>query len=457
MKASYLGRLILLWRTLAVTSALLCQQGPAWADTPPDCAAPTLQEPISVAALQRILADVPACQKNAHLLAALGQLLNSQGLYLEAVDHLERALMLDSTLMDAQLSYAIALTGSGDLSSANALINNLLLDPALPSHLRPLLHRQKATLTGAPAELSGWQSRMTLASRVGFDSNLLGSPNLTSLALTMGSQTLVLPLDDSYQARGAGYIRTDAQAELQRKTPDGIRWDAVASLSSRNSQAVPEAGSTQIDFLLERSYNSPKGLGSYLSASATGLQTRSGTRHLVWGGAGGVSWFDAGAGGCQLRLGVEWQQRKDADTPVLLGHYAGGSVFWSCEQPTGAKWVIGLKAGRDAAQNAARPGGDQNLASLRLAGFLPLMGGWPGGILFDFEQNQLEDSVGYSPIIDSGRTRSLSRRAAHLEYQYPISRTVQWVLGAEWVAQASSLVLFRLDSWGSYTGARFSW
>ncbi len=434
---------VLPWLALAVL-ATLC--APARASDQPACAPATLPQ---------MLAAVPACQKDAAFLAALGQLLNSQGRYLEAADHLERALMLEPSLRDAQLSYAIALTGNGDVASASALLADLQNDPALPAHLRALIARQRAMLAGA-AEPVGWHSRFTLATRLGFDSNLLGSPNLGSLALTLSGQTLVLPLDDSYLARSGGYARADAQVDLQRAAPDGARWNAVASLRSRASPTVQAAGSSQIDLLLEHSHS---GGGSYFNASATALQFQAGTRYLAWGASAGwgSSWPSAGATGCQARMGAQWQERDYPDKQVLSGRYTGLSVYWSCEPAWGGQWLLGLKAGRDAAQDNARPGGDQRQASLRLAGYLPLSRLQRGGLLLDFEQSQHVDSRGYSHIIDSGRTRTISRLAARLEYQYPLSPSAQWVLGAEWVAQTSNLALFQMHSRGGYAGLRVSW
>ena len=112
----------MLWLGLA-QAVLFTPSAPARAGDTPACSATTPQD---------MLAAVPACQKDAAFLAALGQLLNSQGRYLEATDHLERALMLDPGLKDAQLSYAIALAGTGDVSSATALLDDLLADPACP-------------------------------------------------------------------------------------------------------------------------------------------------------------------------------------------------------------------------------------------------------------------------------------------------------------------------------------
>lgn len=452
---------------------LLALPGAARADHAPSCVT-------ADRTLQGLLDAAPACQKDASFLAALGQRLNRQGRYLEAADHLERALMLDPTLKDAQLSYAIALAGSGDHLAATALLDDLLAEPAMPPALHALIERQKAKLDSllGLAEPPGWQRRLSLAARVGYDSNLMGSPNLESLALTLSGQTLVLPLDASYLAQGGGYMRADAQVALQRNASDASRWVAVASLRSRYSPVAPEAGSSQLDLLLERSHNpqatdaSAGTVGSYFNLSGSDLQANAGTHYIALGVAGGGIWRSAASAGCQARLGAEAQERNYLGNQVLSGRYTGVAGYWSCEQPSGGQWLLGLKAGRDAAQDAARPGGDQRQTSLRLSGFLPL-NGLPsglatdlapalatlrrGGLLLDFEQSWQTDANGYSPIIDNGRTRSVARRAARLEYHHPISATAQWLLGVEWVAQTSNLPLFRQNSWGAYSGLRLGW
>jgi tetratricopeptide (TPR) repeat protein len=417
--------------------------------------------------VDRMLAAVPRCQKDAMFLATLGQRLNAQGRYLEAADHLERALMLDANLKDAQLSYAIALTGSGDISSAAALLEQMLRDPGMPVTLRALIQQQKAALADVAAasrftslaagDAHAWQGRFTLAARVGYDSNLMGSPNLDSLALTLSGQTLVLALDESYLARGGSYTRADAQFDLQRRAADGSRWDAVASLRSRYSPTLAEAGSTQADLLIERSQSQPGALGTYINASASALESKAGMHYSAASLGAGAVWRGGAESACQARAGAEWQARNYLTNPVLSGRYSGLAGYWSCQQPTGLQWLLGLKTGRDAAQDAARPGGDQSQSSVRLAGYIPLAATGQRGLLWDFEQSQQTDASGYSPIIDDGGTRSVSRRAARLEYQHTLAVGAQWLLGLERVAQSSSLPLFQQDNWGAYSGLRVSW
>ena len=447
------------------------------------------------AALQRMLALLPACSKDAVFLSTLGQLLNSQGRYLEAADHLEHALMLEPDLKDAQLGYAIALTGSGDVASARALVDNLLADAGLPVDLRPLIERQKALLANgsAVADPSAWATRFTLSTRAGYDTNLLGSPNITTLPLTLAGQTIILQLDGNYLARPAGYVRADAQLELGRIASDGARWDAVVSLRGRYSPVLATAGSTQADALVERSHFTPNqgtlvtpsgadtnvgastgSSGSYLNASASTLNSNSGTRFVAGGlSAGwGNTWGSTTAGTCQSRAGLELQERKYLDNEVLSGRYTGFSLNWSCENLRGVRLLLGGKAGRDSAADASRPGGNQQQTSVRVGAFLPQSlfatagsAAGPGGtarvlhngLSLDFEHSQQQDSSSYSPIIDSGRSRKMVRTTLRAEYQYAFSRSVQGVFGAEWVGQTSNIELFRLGSQGVYSGLRMGW
>ena len=419
------------------------------------------------------------CQRDPAYLMALGQMLSRQGRYLEASDHLERALLFNPGLKEARVDYAIALAGTGDTPSALALLADLLAEPDLPPHLRASLLQQRTAL--ASAAQPAWQTRLVATTRVGHDSNLSGAPNLGSLTLTIAGQPVLLPLDDTYQARAGAYARADLQLEARRQNPDGSQWNLLASLRTRQSPTVADTGTHTADMVLEHSHyrplaGTPHATGYYASASAGLLQAQAGTRYQALGaGLGwGALWGSGWARDCQTRLGAEAQQRQHHTNSILSGQYLGAAAVIACESPTGAQWLASLRAGQDAARNPDRPGGHQQQTSLRLAGYLPLAGWAPaatdpaasatpwaalrnGGLLVDVEASHYRDATGYSPLLQNGALRTLRRHTARVEYQFSVAKTLQWTLGAEWVQQRSSLDLFRLKSYSPYTALRTSW
>lgn len=443
----------------------------------PDCAALHAGAPLGI-----LLAALRTCQKDAIFLAQLGQQLNHEARFEQAAEHLERALMLEPDLKDAQLSYAIALTGLGDLPTAQALLDNLLQDPALPQPLRARLQQQRAATQQVRTERAngsalgvalasasaGWRVGGSVAAYLGYDSNLLGAPNLQDQTLTFAGQTLTLVLDESYRAQGGSYARAQGQFDLQRVEAGGAQWNATLALRSRSSAAVAHAGSAQLDVLIERSHT--LGLrGNYLIAGATVLQLQTGSRLRANGvGAGWAgAWQGADTRACQARVGLQAQDRQYADVPVLSGRYIGYAGRVSCDSARGAYWAIDLRLGQDRAQDPVRPGGDQQQAGLGVSFFLPfaspvpdvvsLYPARPSALVLTYEYATQRDAKGYSPLLDDGRTRSVERQSARVQIQQAAGKGSQWVWAVEWLAQTSSLALFQQQSWGASLGYRVGW
>lgn len=75
----------------------------------------------------------------------------------------------------------------------------------------------------------------------------------------------------------------------------------------------------------------------------------------------------------------------------------------------------------------------------------------------DIDLNHSRDRSGYSPFLESGRLRVITRTSSRIEYQYPLAINIQWAIGAEWVNQRSSLALFENRSRGPYLALRSAW
>ena len=407
------------------------------------------------------------CQSSAPYLARMGHLYIQELRYSEAADHLERALLFEPDNAEIQLDYALALAGSGDVVSALNLVFSLQQRPDLPAPLRQSLRRVGEQWTLAAGDDAGKPQQITRFNaglRAGYDSNLLGTPQLSSLTLTLPGEIISLPIDGSSQPKPGLYTRTDLRLEHTRLQPGGRRWELQAAVLHRNSPSVAEADSTQAEVQLEHALSADRagGLGHYASAALTALQTRSGTRYISQGLAAGLEMAPASGAHsqspqipCTARLGLEWQNRQLQSNEVLSGRYIGVGSQWGCSLPSGQQWQLSARAGRDQPTNGNRPGGAQGQYSVRAYLRNPL--GAHGAWLVDAEASHSRDAAGYSPLLDNGRRRAITRMTIRAEYQHTLALGVLALAGIEGVGQNASLPLFTLRSRGVYAGLRANW
>lgn len=425
----------------------------------PQCQPPFIETVGELQAVDQALAvqlqRLPQCQHHAPWLAAVGVVLNRLGRYAQAAEYLERALLLDPQQASVQIEYAVALAGSADLLSALQLLQTLRTDSKLAPELRQAVEVQIARWTETALGDAN-TSRAYVLARLGHDSNLLGTPNLGSLTLTLPGQTLQLPLDESYLSRPGIYRRVDAGWAARHGT-----WLAAVNASGRDSPQEPGAATQQIQAMGEYT-----GHRHYANATAAYLQSRAGTRYRALGLSAGLQWEGGGpTHACRGRSGLEWQQRTLANSPGLSGHYGG--ILWQRTCDTGANaaqksalgaWQISVRWGRDVPAETERPGGAQEQAGLRL---LALGTGWAPRHewLLDAELFHQQDTRGYSALLQDNARRQLTRVALRAEYAMPLSPASAWqlILGAEWQRQRSNLPLFQQESQGGYLALRHQW
>lgn len=447
--------------------------------------------PLENEPLEQSLARVAECQDQPSWLAWVGERLNRAGRYAEAVDHLERALLLDPTLLPARLGYLLALAGSGDTEAALAFAGDLLaqgeLPPALSVPLTQRVERWRRELQAAPAPQATARTRLSAGLRVGRDSNLLGAPNLDSLTLILAGQPVELPLDESYRSRPGNYLRLDGNLEHARLLDElapGMRLDLVMQLRRRLSPQVPQSNLDQVNLALELSRRWPgapapepalvRPAGWYGSLSAGSLDGAIGTRYRTVGLGGGLQWqLSPAETACEARTGLEVQQRHLASNTVLSGNYGGAQLLLQCElpglglqpvpggMPAAPVWQLALTHGTDRPSDDARPGGAQRQTLVRLSG---LYGPW----LADLDLERRQDASVYSTLLGD-ETRQVLRRAARVEWRsfglpswlMPAGTgqggSVELRLGLEWSVQRATIGLFNARSWGPYAALRYLW
>ncbi len=269
--ASALGRGLLALLLLGGASASHAAVG---TPPPPQCLAlARAPEPTTAQGVReqvnQMLAVLAECQNSAELLAALGHVFNLLGEPVEALGHLERAVMLDPTPPGARLDYAMALAKTGEVQAAVTLVDELLQQPDVPPLLLPELQRQRAAWVDGQ-----WAGRSVLSLRAGRDSNLLGSPGLNNLTITLPDLAFQLPLDPSFQNRAGSYALASFQTEWQRVALDGSYWELSGGARRRQSPATPLARTEQLDLAVERAIN-------FVTESACS-PTAGGARRLQW-------------------------------------------------------------------------------------------------------------------------------------------------------------------------------
>lgn len=435
------------------------------------------------ASLDALLTQVDQCQTNAEFLAQLGFALNAQGRYAEALDHLERALMLDPGLKGARIDYAVALAGVGENASALTLIQSLLADPTLPDGLAPVLRRQIEALTVTMSTQTAsadrpMRVRGTAGLLMGYATNPLGSPNLSSLILTFPGFPVELPLDGSYLARPGSYGRADASLALRYDAGADVLYDVFGGVQAFRSVLAESSKSQQAEFAIERLSGS-NGLGAgnstvafYQGLSVFGLHTAAGVRYqsqlLTAGvelpGLTGWNLFSTSpTPNCRSRFGIEAFNRELSSNRLLSGLYGGISGQWRCYPLQGGYWQVGAVVGRDHVKQAARPGGDQIQYAARLSR-LWLNRQWApagferaGNLLLVAAVMGTNDTTGYSPLLESGRVRQIHQFNVRAELQQQLNPHWQLVWGVDWFQQRASLRLFTFGNVGPYVGLRTAW
>lgn len=410
--------------------------------------------------LEQLLANVHLCQSHPDWLVHLGQRLNTQGMYAEAAEHLERALLLDPNHLGAAFAYAVALAGIGDMASAVQLLAHTSNRTELPERDRQqLVQAQQRMANAQPLAATlltqGWNLRPSMALRVGHDNNLLGAPRLGSLTLTLPGGDITLPLETSSQPRPGSYQRADMRLDATHLHPNGRRTDLALALQHRHTPALAAATTTQAEILAE---TLPTQTGHWASTSLSSLHTQGGTRYHSTGLAAGWAWSPPG---CQPRIGAEWQDRQLTSNPILSGKYTGLTFSWGCNQsaPVGntgwqpQQWSANLRLGQDKPTQATRPGGTQRTSALRVTAR------WPAW-LAEAELAHTQDATGYSPLLANNSVRHSTRALLRLEHQHALG---QWApglqahVGVEVYGQRSNLALFKVNSASIYAGLRKQW
>lgn len=405
---------------------------------------PNLQGQTLNASVDQLRKLEQQCHKNATFLYNFGQTLNQAGLYDQAIDQLEGALLYRPSHWPTQLEYAIALEGVGDKLSASNLIRSLTENSEVDSFTR----QQLQALQSRPASVSPAERRGRFSLMAGYDNNLLSSTYNSQFALTTPDGLLQVELDPDQRPRAGLFVRSEVAYDGLLASTASSTWRYSLLAGYRSNPGVKLANYGQLGALIERSASNQ--LGPYVLGQHQ-LLVRSGSIVLKQTQLGtGYDFPLHFTNDCQQRIGVDLQRIGYPTSPVLDGRYIGLTSNTNCP-------VSGLQAqlrvGQDRPLDPAKPGGPQQQVSLRLSKRTQLQ---DAVLTLEAEGTHQQDQSGYSLLLSNNAKRQISRVILRAEYRWSLGSISPYV-ALEATEQRSNLSLFEFRNQSVTVGFSSRW
>jgi len=367
-------------------------------------------------------------------LVAIAITLNSQARYAEAVDLLERALLLSPKVPKGLIEYQKALAG---IQGARKM---KVIDLDLTSLLQ-----------------AGWHIKRQAHIKVGVSDNLNRAPTSPTIPISIAGQAVnVLLADDERPKSGQGlelgialeaYSRLNSTVELiasaeilQRKATEtgyiNYQWAKLAAswveALPKNHSIVWGVTADILNYNQQRPYYVLQGMTRY----------------------GFPSWQK-----CVPQIGLDIKHQAQQKNKALEGQYIGGVVALNCHKKDQA-YTLQLSLGQDWANNE-RLGGDQKKARLQLSHIWNVGEQIKGDKLSTtasyFRQ---QDQKGYSALLNNGSKRNIQRIDLSIEYAWPMhmfGKNWQGFTSIEWTKQESNILLFETAAQEVWFGLKKTW
>ena len=396
------------------------------------------------------------CLAHPAFLAALGGALLDDGDLDQALLWLERALLLDPTLLGARADLALALAAGGDRRALVDLVQEWGSRTDVPLGLVERLAQAMAA-DRLPAQ-SRWTVLRELTLLAGYENNLNQSPRLAELTITPPGGPIDLPLLEALEPRPGGALMADAKFQAGYRADDRQWWLAGISAVGR---LAPSVGETD--------WHVVQVAGSHLF-EARPWRFRLAASELWYGGQLAEPYrldrlslsVERDLGHCLGRSQVDGERRHQRRTPVGDGRLLGIQLSAQCALDAPRRW-LGTVTGRygiDRPTDDGRAGGDQSRwgIGLRLQGQMAEQRRLDAALRY----GDIRDALGYSPLL----LNNARRRQRPLQFGVEIAQPLALVLGAggpnlvlqlQGLRQRSNLELFDYRALAIYGGVRWQW
>ena len=375
------------------------------------------------------------CLLSSPYFALLGAAQLNAGRLPEAIESLERALLLDPENGAAMVDYAQALLEDGQLFAAieaNRLV--LTRDDAPAGLVAQLRARQRDW--GALTRQTSYQIDLV----GGFDDNLNGGPDEDLISLTLAGQPILLTLSQGLRAASGPFGNARLLVRHRQLAPDR-QHDFLGQISGRISE------DTASDILQTTARYSQT-----ILAGQRSWQLGAGLSHLAFGGNPLFTGVDTRlryqlrqSGRCRPFFGGALQHQIWHGQSVLNGLESKLSVGSNCASVGTTNQRFGLEGGvlYNAAGKSNRLGSDRVGWQIRLQWQVSVAG---GSIYTQLDHTSLRDQTGYSQLLSDNARRRVSRNSVLVQYRRSIDAAgADLLINLYHQDQESSLGLFQTE------------
>lgn len=401
----------------------------------------TLDSPDSPAAWEGIREQLNGlssqCLLSSEYFALLGAAQLNSGRLPEAMESLERALLLDPDNGAALIDYADALLLGGQLFAAIEVNEMILGREDVPTNLLSRI-RQRQRDWVALIQQTSWQLDLL----GGFDDNLNGAPDEDLVTLTLSGQPILLSLNEEFQAEQGPFMNARLVARHRRLAP-GAQHSFLGQVRGRLSE------DTASDVLqVAGRYSRLVGEGSI------SRQWGAGINGLLFSGRPLFTGTDAryrfqlgGAGECRPYLSGALQHQIWHEQRRLDGVEVKASFGASCPLAGNAAQLINLEGSalHNAELNDDRLGGSREGWQLLAEWQMALN---RGVVSAQITHTRLLDGRGFSPLLNNNARRDVERSSILIQYREAIAwlgEDTQLVMNFYHQDQNSNLGLFETE------------
>ncbi len=351
--------------------------------------------------------------------------------YVQAADLIERLLMQYPQTVGAAEQYQLALDG--------------------------MEGKHPVSINVQALQQNVWQINTALQMRSGYSTNLNQAPSSSSVQLTLPTGPIALNLLPQFQQQGGVAGESQLSINAIRGYSNKLQWQVKGDLYGRetgNGGYADYQGTNLFSSLMKQhDSGSETALAMGFNALHYNVDTYLFASQLMLRHTGTQQWY------CKSQSGVDLLWQRQQSNPLLDSHYTGLMIGALCDTPLGF-YNINLGAGWDWAATQ-RPGGDQ------LRGKLEVTGIWNTPFItessFIKASSSYQESLdrqAYSPWLNYGATRQLSRVGLGVDYDWPLEVIVHnWrgVATVKWQNQDSNISLFTMNALEGWLGVRTAW